>query len=220
MANPAIVKLAPNVIQVAINSLWRGVTPITTVQHWQFGQAADGTSCAEVANGAIMQFQRHLSAMLHADLTYQNAHWMLLTSATSPTGTVGLAVGEPTGGAKVGFSLPPNCALLVHKQLSTASRSARNGRMFLVGIEESKVDALGTVDAPTVTAAQTQVDLYFANAATLTSSTGAALMCQPHWTKTNRPPLESGGLWPATSVSGVSQLRVQPRIATQRRRLR
>lgn len=220
MANGATIKIAPNVVQLSINGLYSTVKPITNVQYWQATTGVDGEDCAGLANYVMGAWQDHMLDALCDAYEVQDGHWVLLTTENSPTGTVAKDAVKNDRGLRTGLATQVNTAFLVHKQLASAGRSARNGRMFLAGALETDIDSLGVVASSVVTNGQAQLNTYFNAVKTPTPAGVAWDYVQPHWSITNKPPPETGGLWVATSVSGISGLRLDARAATQRQRMR
>jgi hypothetical protein len=73
-----------------------------------------------------------------------------LGSSAGTVAAVGLHVGKlPSRGT--GSPLPQNCAILVHKRSGLPGRRAR-GRLYLPGMSEGAVTAVGLIDPPSVAA--------------------------------------------------------------------
>lgn len=112
----------------------------------------------------------------------------------------GLWSGSVAGsGAVDGAS--PQVAVLVRKLTGLAGREFR-GRMYLPGPSENAVTASGFLAATNLAAYQTAADNYL-----------AALLSNAH-------PMILLHDNPATAVNTVTSLSVDPKVATQRRRLR
>jgi hypothetical protein len=123
--------------------------------------------------------------------------------------TIGTASGPLTGPGlltEVGTAgvnaLPNNCTLLVRKVTATGGRKGR-GRMYIypAGTDESVVDRVGVIGSLEVAAEQAKWDQVFA-AVSLAELDFVLLHSD------------------ATAPSPITSLVVDPRIATQRRRLR
>lgn len=110
------------------------------------------------------------------------------------------------GGANI---LPPNCALLVRKRTSVAGRRNR-GRMYfpMLSVVETAVDQVGAL------AADSQVDLQ-TRLNTLYNALDSAGL-SPVILHSDTP----GQVTPVPAPTAIAEFVIQPRIATQRRRLR
>lgn len=111
-------------------------------------------------------------------------------------------------------SLPPNCAVLVHKLTTRGGRRGR-GRMFLPWcMTESDVDEAGLINSSVVTGLQTALGAFRANLSA--GSNPMVLLHDPSKPSTADPPR------PPTSMGApnlVTTLVVDKLISTQRRRL-
>ncbi len=108
----------------------------------------------------------------------------------------------PVVGTNSGPALPPNCAFLVRKRTPLGGRAHR-GRMYLpagVGVGEDSVPATGVMLEAQRSALQTRVNTAF-------GGTNKAIL---------HDSLTPGALSPTT----ITSLFLDPRLATQRRRLR
>lgn len=133
----------------------------------------------------------------------------ITSHGTSLTGTAFLS-DTPLAyvGGTVGETTPPNVALLVKKGTGLAGRANR-GRMYVpwVGIEGS-VDEAGNILAAAVTNFQTSFTAFLNGLAARANDSDMVLL------HTYEIPA------PAPTETVVTSLTVDPRIATQRRRLR
>lgn len=110
-------------------------------------------------------------------------------------------------GGGAGAPLPQNNAVLITKRTASAGRRNK-GRLYCPGIGEGAVDAVGTIAGATVTAFQTAADAWLT---AINATTGIGGMVILH---------TSGGVTTPPAPTPVTALVVQPKIATQRRRLR
>lgn len=119
---------------------------------------------------------------------------------TPPTAMVGSSTAE---------KLPQNCAYLVQKVTTRPGRAGK-GRCFLPGIApEQSVDDVGVLTSGAILSAQDACDLWLV---TLANATGAV--------KTPMVLLHNAGIPGGSTPTPVTALRIDSRIATQRRRLR
>lgn len=122
---------------------------------------------------------------------------------------VGL-ISTTTTGTATKTSLPPNCALLVHKLTARGGRRGR-GRMFIPWVvDESAVDEAGIIAGASLTALQTPISAFRTNL--VTSGNPMVLL---HDTS------KQGTVHPTTPgpPNAVTSLQCDKLISTQRRRL-
>lgn len=136
-----------------------------------------------------------------------SATWRTVTVRIGQDGgepLVGVHTMSLTGGSASATTLPPNCAVLVHKRTALGGRRHR-GRFYLPWVAgEATVGEDGTIGATQVTQYQTAV-----NAFRSALSTAVTPMVVLH----------SLGRTSVPAATPVSALTVDPLIATQRRRL-
>lgn len=111
-------------------------------------------------------------------------------------------------GPGTGGRLPQNCAVLVDKLTSVAGRRGR-GRLYLPGsLSETAVDNVGVIAGTNLTTHQDAFDAFL-----------AALLFDEQGADPTSPPVlfHASGDQTPTPITAFS---VQPRIATQRQRLR
>lgn len=117
---------------------------------------------------------------------------------------VGTNQPNSTGQAAGQTSLPPNCAVLVHKKTALGGRRYR-GRLFLPWcIGEGSVDESGVIGSSNVTAMTAALEVW---RAALASGTNPMVI------------LHSTGISPVPTATPVTSLQADPLISTQRRRL-
>lgn len=108
-----------------------------------------------------------------------------------------------SNGVQAGSAVPPNTAHLVRKLTAGGGRRNR-GRMFIPGVSEANVNAVGDLSAGAQTALNTAADQMLANLLATSQIIDVVLFHESS---------------PFTPTS-ITDLQVQPRVATQRRRLR
>lgn len=113
----------------------------------------------------------------------------------------------PEQGGGAGAPLPQNCGVLVTKRTAVAGRRNK-GRWYVAGIGEGAVDATGTIAGVTVTAWQNAVNATFANMQLGTAVDDLVILHT------------AGGTTPPGLPTPITQMVVQSKMATQRRRLR
>jgi hypothetical protein len=112
-----------------------------------------------------------------------------------------------TGGPGV---LPSNCALLVKKTTSFAGRAYRGRAYWPSMLAEGDVDINGVIDGATVTALQGAFDLVYDDLQAAYFGAAPALLHDK----------VTGGVLDPTPATELTGFIVQPKIATQRRRMR
>lgn len=169
--------------------------------------ATDPTAVATTVRAAFMQ-PGSLFSILDTQCTLQNTRVALGTD-----GGEDLVGSDPTTGActKALTSLPPNCAVLVHKRTARGGRRGR-GRMYLPwAINASSVTEGGVLTPADQLVIQTAVSVWLSGIA---SGAGpVVLLHRPSSPDIQGPPTTPG------SPNTVTSLVVDPLIATQRRRL-
>lgn len=122
-------------------------------------------------------------------------------------------VNVPSAVSRVGTSvaekLPQNCAILVQKQTLRPGRAGK-GRCFLPGVApETSVNDVGVLASESLTNLQTAANAWLGFLASSGGQIPAPMVL-----------LHNQGIPGGVTPSPVTALRVDPRIATQRRRLR
>jgi hypothetical protein len=126
---------------------------------------------------------------------------VLVKNGPNATGPFSYVTTSSFTGTVASASLTPNTAYLIRKNTALGGHKGA-GRMFLPGLPENTVDEAGVITGLDLTATQTAV------AAFLTAL------------NTNGYPMQLLHADGVTAPNQVTSLAVQPRVATQRRRLR
>jgi hypothetical protein len=114
---------------------------------------------------------------------------------------------EPKLGTATGAALPQNVAGLVKKLTATSGRRNR-GRFYLPGLREGEVSDTGQVNSGSVTGINGVLATWLGKFGTLMSQIDAMVI------------LHNTGISGAPAPTAVTQLLLDPVVATQRRRLR
>lgn len=187
-------------LQVSLKGVTQGHT-WAVVNHFQLLGASppDPEAAAQIV---IDSFADAVMPQTSAAVDLVSADYADLSSLSGISGSVTPTGGTVTGGSS-GIAVPPNAAVLVTKN-ALGTRSQRNGRMYLVGVEEAATTSDGALTSGAVTLWQNALD---------------------DWTDA----LQDGDLGlvvlsksgpSAGDVRTVTSLQVQSLLATQRRRLR
>lgn len=212
---PAII-IAEGVIEVAV--VQRLVDrPVVNVFHmYRSGAGLDQNDQQDVARDLANNWQDHLLEPLTTSLEVLEFRWRGLSSTSSPSGTLAPDPNKRRTGSKVGNSLAPNTALLVHK-IGARPRGKRHGRMFIAGGPEPQTFDDGTWTEPFRTGYNANLQVFLDGISDFSAGTG-------HYPVTLQIPPEArlpgaAGTFEATSRR-ITKLLLDPKVATQRRRLR
>lgn len=146
---------------------------------------------------------------LHTDAGTEVANFMnneySVTSTILMTELIALeSTGGSIPGANGGDSLPQNTAILVKKNSGFRGRQNR-GRCYVPGLEDANVDSIGNLSPSALSAFQATADAWYAAILGVTGIDSVVIL---HSTV---------GLGAPTPVVNFE---IDPRVATQRRRLR
>jgi hypothetical protein len=114
---------------------------------------------------------------------------------------------EPKAMVAAGAALPQNVAGLIHKLSASAGRRNR-GRFYLPGLREGEVSDTGLVNSGSVTGINNALATWLAKFGALIGQVDAMVI------------LHSTGISGAPTPTPVTQLLIDAKVATQRRRLR
>ena len=156
-------------------------------------------SPADAASDAIAAYNDNVDGIMPGTVTLSSVLVKFGPNATGPSAEV--TSGNTGSGG--GVSATPNVAWLVHKSTALGGRAGR-GRMYWPGVQESEVDPSGVLSGAFVSGAQTAMDAFL-------SDLGLALLI---------PVVLHGAASPLSSPTTITELTVDGRAATQRRRLR
>lgn len=160
------------------------------------------------------------------ELGYESVSWVDLDSPTGSTGTVTEGSGAaswPATGESVGSPFSANVAILVHKNI-VASRTTRNGRMYLAGLPEeiTSVDNGNIVVPAEVTSINALLASFLGdtNQSTPGPDEFQSAMVVVHTVSEDNPTPPPAKIVEAVGYSAVLTLTCDNLVATQRRRLR
>ncbi len=169
--------------------------------HLAYGVSATITQAA--VDAGFTAFQTAFAVRFDADMSLLGGHFLEQTTAGIRRWDASIA---PVAGSLVGSPLPNNCAWLIKKSTDLGGRRNR-GRMYLPCPQEADVDAAGICLSASVLAMNTQLAKLMPGG---TIHTAFGFLGDPVVLH------ETGSQTPAT----VTDLSTQPKIATQRRRMR
>lgn len=171
------------------------------------------------AGDILNNYVDHILEGLVAEVEFQEVSWLDLNSVDGGTGSRS-ATSEntlPANGTGISDFEAGSVAILYTKELVGAARNARTGRMYIPGPGTTGTENNQLLPA-TQASRQTSADTFLANITDEAAVYQYTLdMCVVH-----TPGISgygAGEVYNATSTH-VSRLAVEPRLATQRRRLR
>lgn len=103
-----------------------------------------------VAEDVRDNWQDHIVPNFTDHYTFDGISWVDLDTADGLSGEVAPDPAKPLSGGGTADIAPANCAYLIHKNISGATRTRRKGRMYMYGVFEGLVDDAGFVDAGTI----------------------------------------------------------------------
>lgn len=163
----------------------------------------DATVTQAAVDAGFQSFVDNFKVRFSAAVSLTGGHFLEQTTVGIRRWDASVTAAPGTGG---GTPLPNNCAYLVKKSTALGGRRNR-GRMYLPCPSEADVDGAGLVLAASVTALNVQLAKLQSGGTVHTAFGFVADPVVLH---------ETGSQTPAT----VSDLSCQPKIATQRRRMR
>jgi hypothetical protein len=155
-----------------------------------------------MAESLIIAYCDTILTVLTAQVVVIDAAYVDLSSPSGVSGVVTPPGGSQTGGAG-GFGAPMNTALLITWP-AIGSRTQRNGRTYLPGVDEDQVDTAGLITSGYQDDINEQIGLF-----------RDALQAEDMALVVNSK--APGGTYTPRTITGGS---VAGRVATQRRRLR
>ena len=150
---------------------------------------------------------------------FLGATWIDLHTSTGRTGTLGPAAGHPTGGGQNAPWAPPQVCRLIKKQV-TSVRGTRSGRTYINNIPEGNVDDNGNLAAAHMNACTALAESFRSTIAAY-SHTGVPAVHPCAWrvVHVHKTDPENPTTW-TWSSSDVQSVSCDPKVATQRRRVR
>ena len=211
--------LAPTIVRFTFKMSWNGVRTVNNVMDVSVEGGGVNTrdeAVDHVVGSMSGLWQERVIGFGPAGVTYQGAHWLDLDSLDGRSGDIGPAGGHPTVGSDASTMFPPNTAYLIHLN-STARRGQRQGRMYLAGAPEGSADNNGTL-IPGIAASwdghlnglRTDIPALF------DAEGGTAAWRTVHVTKPDKNDPDTW-TWSSTTITSCA---TDPKVATQRRRLR
>lgn len=208
---------ANNVVEIAVIQTYAG-RPAVNVWHMEATEEWWPASITDIVRDFANNWQDHVLSMQTPSTTLERFEYRSLDIGNGDVGTLAPDSGKPTVGSFGSNGAPPNVAYLIKKNTDNRPRGARDGRMFLVGVEETVVDPAGIVDATNLNALQGLIDDFYngiSDTGVFTNDGRFPVVLET--TPASRAP----GTQPVTVNSRrITSLTVDRMVSTQRDRLR
>jgi hypothetical protein len=212
--------VAPTIVRYTMKMVWGSSKIATNVDINVDVSSGVGvrSKAIDALHGMVLPaWQNAMIPNVATDCTFVGAHWIDLDSPDGATGDLSPHAEAPTVGTRSDQMEPPNVCVLIHLN-SASHRGERQGRMFFAPVRSAQVDSHGNVLAAAITGWTSQVDGFRQAVDNWTGTVDAesAAWRTVHVHKPN-PSDQSTWTWSSTTIDSVS---CDPRVATQRRRLR
>jgi len=196
--------IQPGVANVSVEMQQAGLNRPAFITFGVDPTSGDPNAVASTIGGAIANATSLISIM-DSTVTFKSVTVRLGQDGSPPLVGVHPMASTGTGGAL--STLPPNCAVLIHKRTALGGRRGR-GRMYLPwAVQEASVDEAGIIQAANVTQIQTAVSNFLSVLAT--ANTPMMVLHDVGVDPTK----------PVPAATPVTSLTVDNLISTQRRRL-
>jgi hypothetical protein len=192
-----------NVTEVALIGLWSNNHEVVNVLHVRREEDDPAASARDVLNN----WQDHIvNGPIANNYVLQGARYRDRNSADGVTGFLAPDPAKQITGTNTSSTLPPQCALLVHKRVETTA-TQRAGRFYLPATQENEIDEDGRLSSALITAINANLSTFLDGV----SGPDDNELVVVHGTG-----VDAG----EKDVSVVTALTIDPVMATQRRRLR
>lgn len=193
---------ADNVTECAVLGHWSNGRQVANIVHVRREEDDPATSARDVLNN----WQDHMRNEVPNNYVIDGVRYRDRNVADGVVGFLPIDPAKGSVGGASGASTPPNTSVLVHKNTETTA-GKRKGRLYLPGAPEAEIDEDGMLSTTLKTAWTTALNDFFAG---LSGAADNELVV-----------VHFAGPTDATGeVSVVTSLTVDPKMATQRRRLR
>lgn len=135
---------AQNVIEIAVKQTYSG-RPAVNVWHMFHDQELTGGDKESVVRDFANNWQDHVMGLQVNTVTLDSFDWRSLDPLDGTVGTLTPDPAKNTAGQDTAAGMPPNVAILVHKNTSSRPRGRRDGRCYIVGVSETAADNAGVV---------------------------------------------------------------------------
>lgn len=214
--------LAPTIVRYTFRHQW-GAHKFDNVQDISIDAGSGTVGRPDVINDLNSHvcgwWQDSLLGPYSSDCVFLGAHWIDLDSLTGATGDLGPAAGHPTHGGGFAPFAPPNVNSILHKR-TTSGRGTRPGRTFFPNISESLTDDDGFLASGYVSSLNSLGEQFRSTIRSYNFPTDPGVH-PAAWrvVHVHKPDKNDASTW-TWSSSDVSGVTCDPRVGTQRRRLR
>lgn len=215
----------PDVCRFTIHGAWTNSHTVDNVIDMQVDTTGSTELRSEaielIAADIIQNWQSQVMPVLSDNYSVLSCRWVDLDQEDGTTGEVPPDPGEPSAGGAANPSSGPQVSYLV-KKVTSSARGQRSGRLYIAGVlelthDENGVLSFGVGETPTVLQAGLRTFLENVNQPDPGPDTHQCFMVVVHLDERPPAPAEDNRVGTYTLVS---DLVVDPRVATQRRRLR
>lgn len=188
---------------------------VTHIQMGTFGLTGDQDDKIEQI---VASYQRNILEFLTDNVVFQGCDFFDMKPGGGRSGSVPPIVGWNTQGKQQTNAAPPNVCYLIHKVTNDRPRGRSDGRMYLSGVHEGEVDNGGNITPGWRGIVQPYLDQWFADVDSGTLDPTVEVRFKV--LETTEASREKGDAPVTIGNRKVTSLRLDPKVATQRRRLR
>lgn len=191
-----------NITEIAVKGQWSNGRPVVNVFHVKREEDDAAASARDLLNN----WQDHIVGALSNNYTCIGAHFRDRNEVGGVVGDILADAAKPRVGGSAGAASTPNVAVLLRK-LGVFHAGQKPGRTFLPGVEEASVDEDGMLTTTFVSAMNALAAAFLSGL----SGAGSNQLVTVHFTG----PTDNSG-----TPTDVTAFVTDPKVATQRRRLR
>lgn len=210
--------VAPTCVRFTFHQTGPGGRPFDMV--WDVSLDETGvsreTAVGVLVPGVVTNYQDNLAAFLHSAYTFTGATWLDIDSLDGTGGFEPAHSGHPVHGSDASTLLPPQVCFLIHKNCGH-NRAQRNGRSYFPGVAETNADNAGVVLPATANALRDAAEGFRTDIRDMTSTSFESVALRVVHVTDHDPDTGRPNAWSSSDVDSCS---ADPRVATQRRRLR
>lgn len=206
-----------NIIEIAVIQSYAG-RPAVNVWHMWFSPEGGSDTKTAVVEDFRDNWQDHIMLFQDNGVSIQRFEWRSLDQNDNEVGIVLPDSGKRLVGGQATPGAPPNVAVLLKKGTDSRPRGRRDGRAYIVGVAEDSIGEDGSLTGSLFTTMQTEAAAFYNGISdTATFPSGDRYPAVLETTPASRAP----GSTPVVIGSRrVTSITVDPKVATQRERLR
>jgi len=176
------------------------------------------TEIDDAATRIVAAWQTDLLPHFCSDYTLENISWVDLDSSTGEVGTKSFSGSSPHVGGNTAAGATPQVAVLV-KKITSGGRGSRQGRIYLAPPPEAGMDAAGLLIGSYLSDVQIALRAFLSHSTTDTVA-GVGEISDMVVTHFGPRPIRGSVDNRVGTHTKVTDLVLEPLVATQRRRLR